>query len=386
MNNPSNKQKIAIVTVGYNRLNSIKRLLQSLTEAHYDVDDVPLVISIDASGNEDLYDYVRNYKWVHGQKYVIIHENRLGLREHIFSCGDLTQYFKGIVLLEDDLLVSPYFYQYVCETMDYYENDSLAACVGLYTYHSNIFAALPFEAYQEDFDVFATQTTITWGQAWNTRMWTEFREWMKRNPEIHWKALDIAQNIKNFTRAWSKFFSAYLNVSGKFVVVPYKSYTTNYSDAGEHSFYSIPVAQVPIVRRKENLIYAPIAKLIKYDSFFAPVDIFDQLPVPSDDVYIDLYGNRPNFLNKRYLVSVDILPYKIIKSYGLTMRPIDANIRLNTPGTGIYIYDLHISEKRKTDIQPIRSIEYRLVMFRPALLAKYVKDYTIKHLRKKFHL
>ena len=98
MNNPSNKQKIAIVTVGYNRLNSIKRLLQSLTEAHYNIDDVPLVISIDASGDEELYDYVRNYEWVHGQKYVIIHETRLGLREHIFSCGDLTQYFKGIIL------------------------------------------------------------------------------------------------------------------------------------------------------------------------------------------------------------------------------------------------------------------------------------------------
>lgn len=68
------------------------------------------------------------------------------------------------------------------------------------------------------------------------------------------------------------------------------------------------------------------------------------------------------------------------------MRPIDANIRLDTPGVGIYVYDLQSPEKQKKDIQPIRSIEYRLVMFRPSLLAKYVKDYTIKQLRKKLHL
>lgn len=386
MNNPSNKDKLAIVTVGYNRLDSLSRLLQSLSDANYPSNDVPLVISIDASGDEQLYDYVRNYKWAHGQKYVIIHETRLGLREHIFSCGDLTQYFKGIILLEDDLLVSPYFYQYVSETMTYYENDPLAACVGLYTYHSNIFAALPFEAYQEEWDVFGTQTTITWGEAWSSRMWAEFREWMKQNPEIQWEALDIAQSIKNFKRAWSKFFSAYLNVSGKFVIAPYKSYTTNYSDAGEHNSDSLPVAQVPVVRRKENLIYAPVSELVRYDTFFAPMDILDHLPVPSNEVFIDLYGNRPNFLNKRYLVSVDILPYKIIRTYGLTMRPIDANIRLDTPGVGIYVYDLQSPEKQKKDIQPIRSIEYRLVMFRPSLLAKYVKDYTIKQLRKKLHL
>ena len=61
----------AIVVVGYNRIASIKRLLSSLTIACYD-DEVPLVISIDRSGNEELYAYVNNFSWKHGNKYVII--------------------------------------------------------------------------------------------------------------------------------------------------------------------------------------------------------------------------------------------------------------------------------------------------------------------------
>ena len=61
------KDKIAIVTVGYNRLHGFKRLLDSIDRAHFKDNDIPLVISIDASGNESLYRFVRKYQWNHGQ-------------------------------------------------------------------------------------------------------------------------------------------------------------------------------------------------------------------------------------------------------------------------------------------------------------------------------
>ena len=86
MNKKENKSKIAIVAVGYNRLYSMMRLLSSLDKACYKTNDVPLVISIDASGDEELYSYVKEYKWRHGEKYVIIHTKRMGLKNHIFSC------------------------------------------------------------------------------------------------------------------------------------------------------------------------------------------------------------------------------------------------------------------------------------------------------------
>ena len=110
---PSNKERIAIVVVGYNRLKALKRLLNSLNDAHYDTNDVPLVISIDASGERALYDYVESYRWLHGDKYVNIQAERLGLKAHIIQCGDLTHYFKAVALFEDDLWVSPYFYHYL---------------------------------------------------------------------------------------------------------------------------------------------------------------------------------------------------------------------------------------------------------------------------------
>ena len=77
LSDKNNKSRIAVVVVGYNRINSIKRVLGSLSKAHYSV-DVPLVLSIDASGCLPLYEYVKSFEWKHGDKYVIIREKKWG--------------------------------------------------------------------------------------------------------------------------------------------------------------------------------------------------------------------------------------------------------------------------------------------------------------------
>ena len=379
-----NKQKTAIVVVGYDRLHSLKRLLNSLEKATYPSNDIPLVISIDASENQELYDYVKSYNWTYGDKFTIIREQRLGLKNHIFACGDLTQYFDAIILLEDDLYVSPYFYEYAISTLEYYRTDPLAACVGLYSYTSNIYAALPFVPFQTLYDVYGIQATITWGECWNSRMWQEFQLWLKDNDNINWQSLDIPDNVKNFKRAWSKFFTAYLSITDKYVIVPYKSYTTNFSEAGEHRDSQDSCVQVPYVRRKEILKYAPTEQIIKYDSFFNPIGLEKYLSIPRNDLYVDFYSQRPNNRNCRYLLTTDILPYKCLRTFALTEKPIEANVIDNIQGEGIYLYDLSITDSnRARDINTIQSIKYRLQMIRPHLLKKYLIHYIMYHLKNK---
>lgn len=371
-----NRKKIAIVVVGYNRLSSIKRLLQSLDKANYPSDDIPLVISIDASGDEDLYNYVRNYKWEHGDLFVFIREERLGLKNHIFACADLTRYFRAVILLEDDLFVSPYFYDYVNSCLEFYDNEGKVACIGLYSYTSNIYAALPFVPYQGEYDVYGIQATITWGECWNTRMWSDFRRWMSANPDIDWEHLDIPQNVKAFKRAWSKYFTAYLSTTDRFVVAPYKSYTTNFSEAGEHRDFVDTCVQVPIVRRHELLKFGHIDAIQKYDSYFNPLGLEYYLGVDKSNLYVDLYSLRANIRNCRYLLSTDILPYKCIRSYALMMKPMEVNIYENITGEGLYFYDLTQKDSSiKVNVNPLQSIVYRLQMFRPLLLKKFLVDY-----------
>ena len=84
------KNDIAIVVVGYNRLKSMKRLLTSLLKACYPNQNIPLIISVDCSGDQEIYDYVVDFTWPYGDKIVNIEKARLGLLKHIYQCGDFT--------------------------------------------------------------------------------------------------------------------------------------------------------------------------------------------------------------------------------------------------------------------------------------------------------
>ena len=105
---------IAIVIPCYNRLDTLKVLLDSLLNARYDR-SVELVFSIDYSGNEDIYNLVDEFTWPYGKKNIIRHKENIGLRRNIISCGDLTSEYDAVIVLEDDLIVSPLFFDYACK-------------------------------------------------------------------------------------------------------------------------------------------------------------------------------------------------------------------------------------------------------------------------------
>ena len=127
------KETIAVIVVGYNRPDSLGRILGSLKLAEYGGEQVPLVISIDHSGNEEVIRIAEEFSWPYGTKRVIAHKKRLGLRRHIISCGDLTGEYGAVMILEDDLYVSPDFYRYASQTLERYGEDFRIAGISLNT-------------------------------------------------------------------------------------------------------------------------------------------------------------------------------------------------------------------------------------------------------------
>lgn len=101
---------IRILTM--NRPTSLKRLLSSLLSANFTNDTVNLEIIVDALPknnkiDESTKDIITKYQWPHGKKNIIFKEANCGLKtqwlqEYIFS--------EPLLLLEDDLIVSPIFY------------------------------------------------------------------------------------------------------------------------------------------------------------------------------------------------------------------------------------------------------------------------------------
>lgn len=366
--NPENKKRIAIVTIGYNRLTGLSRLLKSVNGAVYDVSDVPLFISIDASGDQQLYDYVRAFDWNHGPKYVNIQEERLGLKDHIFQCMSLSKYFKGVIILEDDIFVSPYFYHYACQTMDKYGDDEHVAGIALYRNEYDGYSNIPIIPYSNGQDVMAWKSICTWGEMLNERMWNQFSEWLSKWDEDFSK-IDMNETIKGWSRAWSKYFYAYIVSSNKYFIFPYESLTTNFNDAGGEHGGGESIVQVSLMQGERNYQLADFDQLVKYDAYGNNENIARWLNIDNKDISVH-FNQCSRTIRTRYILTHLNLPYKKIKSYALSMRPWELNVKYGIIGDDIYLYD------RETNA-PLQIVQgkysFRVLMY---FFARYKKQFS----------
>lgn len=354
---------IAIVCVGYNRIKSMSRLLNSLLAAKYPEYDIPLVISIDCSGDEELYNYVHTFDWPFGPKYVKIQKKRLGLKNHIFACGDLTDYFKAIVLLEDDIYVSPYFFHYVEETVEKYGSDDRIAQISLYTNETNGYVGLPLDFVKDGNDTFLMQDVSTWGECWTKEMWQSFKSWMKDHDEEYIKKIDMPIAIKRWTKAWSKYYNAYVVDTCKYVVYPYISLTTNFSDAGVHGGDNNSLVQVNLLNGPKDYNLMPYEEMSKYDIYYNNIGLYQWLNLSPAEVTLDIYGFHSENNGRPYILSTKKLPLQVVKSFALNMRPIELNVQYGISGNGIYLYEYRNQKFKYKRSYPLEVIEYYLKGF-----------------------
>lgn len=382
-----NKNKLAIVVVGYNRIDSIKRILKSLDNAVYP-NDVPLVISIDASGCQPLYDFVRSFKWEYGEKYVLIKEKRLGLRDHILSCGDLTKYFRGVIILEDDIFVSPYFYNYALACVDKYDSDDRVSGISLY--RPAMDGNLPIDYVQDGKDTFAYQNVESWGECWTERMWNQFKEWYDDTPNHDFSKVDMPEHMKNWKKAWSKYYMAFQIETGRFFIYPSVSHTTCFSEAGEHGKTS-SIGQVVIQSDIKDYNLQDFENLSKYDIYGNNLQIYEWIKMSPTELCLDFYGHRNDISNCRFILSPYKYPYKVIKEYALSLRPIELNVLYNVDGNGIYLYDTEgKTGGRRNAKVPLSLIYYHIRQISIHALFRYVLSYTKDNIgskiKKQLHL
>jgi len=376
IDNPQNKERIAIVAIGYNRLSALKRLLQSLNEAHYANGSVPLVISIDASGDLELYNYVNQFVWNYGEKYVNIQQERLGLKKHIFQCFSLSKYFKGVILLEDDIFVSPYFYHYANETIRRYGNEEKVAGISFYTNEYNGFHGLPQQFINNGNDVFAWQSVCSWGEMMNERMWSNFENWMLTF-DGSFDKFDMNDVIKGWTRAWSKYVYAYMLQTDTYFIYPYQPLTTNFNDAGGEHGGGSSIVQVSLIQGRHDYQLGDFSELEHYDVYGYNKDMYKWLNIDESELTVDFYGDHYGH-SGRYLLTTSTLPYKKIRGFGLCMRPWELNVKYSISGNDIILYERSGNEtERKSKI----TCSYDFIMYH---LQRYQQHITFKLLLRRY--
>lgn len=329
MNNP------VIVIAAYNRPYSLKRLLFSLSNAVFEFYPL-LIVSIDGNGSDEIISMAKEYRW-NGDKKVIIHSENLGLKDHILFCGNLSKEYDHVIILEDDLFVSPYFYDYACESALFYKDEDQIAGISLYQYEYIENTDLPFVPVHNGFDTYCVQMASSWGQMWSKEQWQQFYLWYENHKD--WEANDsrLPDDIFKWPdTSWKKYFIKYLVNTNKFLVYPNISLTTNFGDVGTHNGYDNSLHQVNLLIGKKVWNFASISNAIKYDVNFnligfsiptgtlksitdnpasqmRPVELSFLLGLENDDTYLDKkkdsdYRTAFNLSSKRIQTIQNELP------------------------------------------------------------------------------
>ena len=289
--------KPAIVVVGYNRPEAIKRLLISINNAYYMFDDIPLFVSIDECElSNEVEKVVRDMEWKHGDIIIRRFKNRQGLRRHIIQCGDLSEKYGAVIILEDDLVVSPSFYQFTYEAVNFYRNNQQICGISLYSHAWNGYAGISFMPMQNQYDVYMGQFSISWGQCWTAAQWKSFKEWYAENEnKLPKENFSMPSNILTWNdQSWGKYFASYLVEKNLYYIIPYVSMSTNFSEAGQHCSQSNATYQVSLlVGLKRNYLFPEVIDAVKYDIFFER--IFDNITIAEidgNDICVNLNSSK----------------------------------------------------------------------------------------------
>jgi hypothetical protein len=238
------KVKLApIVLFVYNRLDHTKKTVKALQNNKLAIES-NLVIYSDAPKNihdELSVNDVRKFiKTIDGFKDVIVFErpSNFGLARNIIDgVTKIIHEHGNIIVLEDDLITSPYFLNFMNDALDAYNDEKSVWEVGGYVYPIS---------YEPDRDFFFSPYTTSWGWAtWSDR-WDHFeRDPLKlvstlNKQQIKKFNLDNSDNIwgqvlanadeKLFT--WAVFWYATVFLNNGLTIFPKKSMVENIGHDG----------------------------------------------------------------------------------------------------------------------------------------------------------
>ena len=368
--------KYAIVVVCYNRPNSLQRLLDSLNRIIPPSEKLTLYLSIDNAkykdtNNEKVKEIANKFYWKFGNKIVDIKEKNLGLKEHVLQCGNLTSKFENIIVLEDDLLVSPLIFEYSKQVIKYYEKDEKIAGFGLYLYPKNQYSNKLFLPLNDGSNVFFMQNPCSWGQIWTRNQWDKFYNWYLKNQYDNFYDENIPEKVCNWDKkSWLKWHIKYVIANDLYFVYPLISITTNFSEKGVHNLNSDFEYQSNLCFSNENINFKFISfknSISVYDAYYENIKLNDMINY--NDIVCSDYNDTKNLMTIqkkfRYLLSVKKLDYKIVKKYGLQMYPYEQNIINKIDGNDMYLYDLTIKQKNKFSKKKMHELlySYRITYF-----------------------
>ncbi|MCT7983612.1 hypothetical protein NG796_09910 [Laspinema sp. A4] len=221
---------------------------------------------------QQVREVVRSQQWC-GKVEIIYRESNFGLAQSIISATtSLCKQHGRVIVLEDDLIVSPYFLKYMNDALNLYESEAKVMQISGHMF--------PFDIKQSETDAIFLPLTTTWGWATWDRAWKQFNsgitgyQQLKKNPQLRRKFdLDgsypyfrmLQQKIKGKVDSWG--IDWYLTVfrAEGLSLFPIKSLVANigFDGSGTNCGYSHIQTKEYFVRLEKEQVEYRYPSLIK---------------------------------------------------------------------------------------------------------------------------
>ena len=186
-----------VVLFVYNRLDHTKNVITSLAKNML-ADQTDLYVFSDAAKTENglekvnaVREYIRKTDWRQNfQKVTVVEaEQNKGLAKSIISgVTKILEEYGKVIVVEDDLVLSPYFLQYMNGALKYYKDNQKIWSISGYSF--------PMKSLKNyDHDVFYSYRGCSWG--WAT--------WLDRWVKTDWEVKDYPKLMSD--KEWQKRFN-----------------------------------------------------------------------------------------------------------------------------------------------------------------------------------
>lgn len=186
-----------VVLFVYNRLDHTKNVIDSLAK-NYLSEDTDLHVFSDAARNEksakdvaEVREYIRKNEWrTHFRNVTVIEagQNKGLAKSIIGGVTKILEEYGKVIVVEDDLVLSPYFLTYMNGALEYYKEVSDVWSISGYSFPMKSLKKYPH-------DVFYSYRGCSWG--WAT--------WLDRWEETDWEVKDYPKLISD--KNWQKRFN-----------------------------------------------------------------------------------------------------------------------------------------------------------------------------------
>lgn len=331
---------LAIIIPVFNRPAALQRLLRSLSAARPGAGAATLVFSQEGDCTAEVEALCEAFVWPHGEKQIRRHPAHLGLREHILACGDLTGEFATVLVLEDDLCVAPGFLTFARQAVAFYGRLPRVAGISLYAFCFNELAQIPFVPLDDGYDTYFMQSASSWGQVWTRSMWRVFRAWQPPTLGDAHRFEALHPLMRSWPgNSWKKLFNLYLAETGRYFVVPRRSYSTNLGEVGTHyaQIYTHQATPLTLSTHADYRFKPLDSGACRYDAFFEiePETLRHYCPQLRPYAFqVDLMAQKAErqLSDPLVLTSRPAPAEQTVRSFGLRFFPAALNIVFAEPG------------------------------------------------------